>query len=73
MKSTSILRVLYAITPFMVLAEPSNIDHELGPRLSNQASIVRNSSAAPSWSEYYAPRPGMVINVAEAKDVMESV
>lgn len=51
----------------------ASIDQVLGARLSKGASIVHNSSAAPRWSEFDAPQPGTVVNVATEKDVAVTV
>ena len=49
------------------------INQRLGPKLSKGASIVHNTSTAPRWSEYHAPQPGTVINVAAEEDVLTTV
>lgn len=49
------------------------IDRLLGPELSKQASIVHYSSAAPRWSDFKAPDPGTVVNVATETDVLLTV
>ena len=49
------------------------IDRGLGPKLSKQASIVHTSSAIPRWSDYEAPDPGTVVNVATENDVLVTV
>ena len=49
------------------------IDKNLGPLLSPQASIVHTSLAIPRWSDYDAPEPGTVVNVATELDVQRTV
>ena len=49
------------------------INQRLGPKLSNGASIVHNTPTAPRWSEFHAPRPGTVVNVATEEDVLTTV
>ncbi|MCJ1250122.1 hypothetical protein MMC30_007348 [Trapelia coarctata] len=49
------------------------IDQKLGPSLSAGASIVHNISAAPRWSEFDAPQPGTIVNVATEQDVATTV
>lgn len=53
--------------------EQCQIDSLLGLKLSKQASIVHSSSAAPRWSDFKAPDPGTVINVATENDVLLTV
>ena len=50
-----------------------NIDSKLGPKLSKGASIVHTSSSVPRWSDYKAPDPGTVVNVATEGDVQITV
>ena len=45
----------------------------LGPLLSPQASISFNGSSDPRWSEFHAPTPGAVVNVATEQDVANTV
>ena len=49
------------------------INQRLGPKLSNGTSIVHDISAAPRWSEFHAPQPGTVVNVATEEDVLTTV
>ena len=49
------------------------IDKDLGPILSPEASIVHTSLAIPRWSDYDAPEPGTVVNVATEHDVLLTV
>ena len=49
------------------------INQELGPLLSKGATILHNADAASRWSEYHAPMPGTVINVASELDVLITV
>ena len=41
--------------------------------LSKNASIVHSTSGAPRWSEFAAPSPGTVVNVATENDVLVTV
>jgi hypothetical protein len=50
-----------------------NIDTGLGPLLSKSASISHNLSEAPRWSDFAAPTPGTVVNIATAEDVLLTV
>ncbi|KAL9121092.1 MAG: hypothetical protein Q9187_002353 [Circinaria calcarea] len=45
----------------------------LGPLLSKNASIVHSTSEAPRWSDFDAPTPGTVVNVATERDVLITV
>jgi hypothetical protein len=38
-------------------------------KLSSGATIAAGSSSAPRWSEFQAPMPGAVVNVATEEDV----
>ena len=49
------------------------IDRILGHQLSRQASIVHTSAAIPRWSDFDAPNPGTVVNVATEHDVLMTV
>lgn len=49
------------------------IDKNLGPELSRHASIVHTTSAIPRWSDFDAPNPGTVVNVASEHDVLLTV
>ena len=49
------------------------IDKVLGPKLSAQASIVHTTLAVPRWSDFDAPNPGSVVNVASEHDVLLTV
>ncbi len=49
------------------------IDKGLGPELSKHASIVHTTSAVPRWSDFDAPNPGTVVNVASEHDVLLTV
>ena len=50
-----------------------HIDKILGPELSQHASIVHTTSAVPRWSDFDAPNPGTVVNVASEHDVLLTV
>lgn len=41
--------------------------------LSHNASIAYNTTGAPRWSEFDAPSPGFVVNVATENDVQVTV
>ncbi|TVY46817.1 FAD-linked oxidoreductase [Lachnellula occidentalis] len=45
----------------------------LSAKLSSGASCVFSTSAAPRWSEFDAPDPGLVVNVATESDVLVTV
>ena len=45
----------------------------LGPLLSPNASIAYNTLEAPRWSQFPAPNPGAVVNVATENDVLVTV
>jgi hypothetical protein len=67
------LLVFLVVVLANAIASAATIDQVLGPRLSKGASISHSSSAAPRWSEYGAPAPGIVVNVATEKDVLVTV
>ena len=48
---------------------PRSFDDALQKVLSLNATISHQISSAPRWSEYHAPHPGMVVNVATERDV----
>lgn len=48
-------------------------DARLRVLLSPGASITHNASVAPRWSEFGAPNPGTVVNVATEHDVLVTV
>ena len=50
-----------------------SFDDDLRLVLSPEARISHQLSAAPRWSEYYAPRPGTIIDVATESDVQAVV
>lgn len=52
---------------------PRSFDDGLRAILSRDASISHNVSSAPRWSEYHAPRPGTIVNVATEHDVQAVV
>lgn len=45
----------------------------LRPLLSSNATISLGSNAEPRWSVYHAPQPGLIVNVATARDVQATV
>ena len=45
----------------------------LEPLLSHNASISYNASTDPRWSQYHAPTPGAIVNVATERDVVATV
>ncbi len=45
----------------------------LRPFLSQEASITYNRSTIPRWSDFHAPTPGAIINVATENDVAATV
>ena len=49
------------------------LDLELRQLLSKNASIVHNTSGTPRWSEFDAPSPGTIVNVATEDDVLVTV
>ncbi|CAM1502377.1 Fc.00g043610.m01.CDS01 [Cosmosporella sp. VM-42] len=50
-----------------------NITYDLRPLLSKGASVTTNISAVPRWSDYHAPHPLYMVNVAEELDVAKTV
>ncbi|MCJ1332454.1 hypothetical protein MMC10_009147 [Thelotrema lepadinum] len=56
----------------LVVASPF-LARDLRSRLSLNTSVSHNSSIAPRWSEYDAPTPGTVVNVATEDDVLVTV
>ena len=54
-------------------SQQCQIDKMLGPELSQHASIVHTTSAIPRWSDFDAPNPGTVVNVASEHDVLLTV
>lgn len=73
---------LASVSPF-VLISGSATPAVLGPRqfsvdalrplLSRGANISLVSSTSPRWSEYNAPTPGAIVNVATEQDVVATV
>ena len=47
--------------------------NDLRPLLSSNATLSSSDSAAPRWSLYHAPQPGLIVNVATARDVQVTV
>ncbi|KAJ8058118.1 hypothetical protein OCU04_012976 [Sclerotinia nivalis] len=72
----SIWKVLIASIIFSLFTDVStaavNISG-LKPLLSSLATIVNNTSGAPRWSDFDAPTPGAVVNVATENDVLVTV
>ena len=54
-------------------SQQCQIDENLGPKLSENASIVHTTTEIPRWSDFDAPRPGSVVNVASEHDVLLTV
>ena len=50
-----------------------NVTLALGAFLSPFASVSTNLSLAPRWSDYHAPRAGVLVNVATDTDVAETI
>lgn len=48
---------------------PRSFDNALQALLSPHATISHQLSSAPRWSEYHAPHPGTIVNVATERDV----
>ena len=59
-------------SPEQAITERSDID-SLKKSLSSGASISFNSTRDPRWSDYMAPVPIAVVNVASAQDVSLTV
>ncbi len=70
------LRVAQALSSSIVSPacnQQCEIDRYLGPRLSKQVSIAHTSAAVERWSDFDAPDPGTVVNVASENDVLLTV
>ena len=52
---------------------PWVFDDGLRTSLSPNASISYNVSSVPRWSDYHAPQPGIIVNVATEYDVQKVV
>lgn len=51
-----------------------NLTSALLPHLSSSASVKPNPTVnAPRWSDYHAPAAGWLVNVAEERDVAETI
>ncbi|CAG8977587.1 hypothetical protein HYALB_00008363 [Hymenoscyphus albidus] len=74
MVSHLFLVLLLCFTNF-AFGSNSKTPFELGLKaiLSPSATIVHSTSGAPRWSEFNAPVPGTVVNVATEKDVQVTV
>lgn len=69
-----ILLTLLPVFCSSVSGKPSyNVSSDLGPLLSQNASIVYTTSGAPRWSTFDAPSPGTVVNVVTEHDVLITV
>lgn len=54
---------------FVSPRSPRSFDNALQKLLSPNATISHQLSSAPRWSEYHAPHPGTIVNVATERDV----
>lgn len=52
---------------------PRPYDNDLRAVLSSAATISHQVASAPRWSEYHAPQPGTIVNVATERDVQAVV
>lgn len=52
---------------------PSPYDSGLHAVLSSAATISHQVASAPRWSDYHAPQPGTIVNVATEHDVQAAV
>ena len=57
---------------FSAIPKQPHSDDDLRSLLSRQATVVRDESVQ-RWSDYGAPRPGIVVNVATEEDVVSTV
>ncbi|KAB8263849.1 hypothetical protein BDV32DRAFT_161418 [Aspergillus pseudonomiae] len=73
--ATLIVSLLLTLLAHEVLGlSPVRVSHELGPHLSPSALITgANTTAYPRWSEFDAPKPGVVVTVATEHDVAKTV
>ena len=62
-----------AAAPSATCDQSCQIDNALGKLLSQNASIVHTSVNDPRWSDFDAPNPSTVVNVATEKDVQITV
>lgn len=62
-----------AVATSSAVLPAASIDALLKPLLSSGASIVHTTSAIPRWSNFSAPAPGTVVNVATEADVAATV
>ncbi|TVY18010.1 FAD-linked oxidoreductase azaL [Lachnellula arida] len=67
------LKLLLAFLLCGIFVDGSVNTKGLGALLSPKATIVNTSSGAPRWSEFDAPTPGVVVNVATEHDVLVTV
>lgn len=68
--TTLFLSVLSSLVSGLSLRE---VRRELGPRLSRSALISGNEANYPRWSQYEAPRAGVIVDVATEEDVATTV
>jgi len=69
-----ILLTLLPVFCSSISGKPSyNVSSDLGPLLSQNASIVYTTSGATRWSTFDAPSPGTVFNVVTEHDVLVTV
>lgn len=61
------------ISQVVALAAAFDVVEDLTSLLSDRAKVTTNISTAPRWSEYHAPRPGFIVNVAEELDVAKTI
>lgn len=50
-----------------------SFDSGLRALLSPNATIVHSDAGVPRWSDYHAPKPRVVVNVATEQDVQAAV
>ena len=70
-----VLSLAVEVVPTTSIVKPVHLTFEDGLRslLSPNATISHNLTDAPRWSEYNAPTPGTVVNVAIEQDVQTTV
>jgi hypothetical protein len=54
-------------------SQVSSLGTQIQTLLSPNATISYNTTEAPRWSEFDAPNPGLIVNVATEKDVQVTV
>jgi hypothetical protein len=60
-------------TFFLAAVAAGDILTDLPTILSDRASVTANVLSSPRWSDYQAPHPGYIVNVAEELDVATTV